>query len=379
MVTGATGFIGNRLIEVLTSEPDCTIIAIVRNFGNAIRLARSRVKIIHADILDKASCRQAFQNADYVFHCAYGNKGAEEMRDKVNAQGTLNILELALEARVSGFLFLSTLAVYGFHQTGIVTEDTPFSSTSDSYANSKRQAEEIVLRFGKQHSLPVVVLQPSGVYGPWAQSYGLKMMKMLQRGRIPLTVGSNGIANLVYVDDLIQAMLKAIVNKTANGQAYLINGPDYVSWEEYFTSFGTVSGRPAFVKMTADEIRTHYKKSLRKESVFSILPRLVMLNTGQAKKLTQYPFIKKLIPVLKKILPRSAYQRPSISPLPSQEHANHRPPIIPISEEVRDFYDATSKVSSTKATRDFGYKANFTFKKGFALQAQWYDWFTGKR
>jgi nucleoside-diphosphate-sugar epimerase len=379
VVTGATGFVGNRLIEILHGVEGIKIRALVRNFGNAIRLARFPVEIIKGDILDKESCRKAFAGADYVFHCAYGNKGGEEARHQVNHRGTLNLLELSKENDVAALLFLSTISVYGSHRTGMIDETTPPGPSVDAYGKSKREAENLVIRFGEENKLPVVVLQPTGIYGPWAPSYGLKMLSMVSKGRVPLSLESDGIANLVYVDDVIQAMLKSILSSASYNKRYIISGPDPISWETFFNSFEPLTGRPTTIRLPESKIAELYKDASRKPSLLPIVRGLLKIDVTEAKKLLQFPLLKRGILQLIKILPAKFTQklkRQNVT-IRATSQSPGTDAILPLDPGAVAFYSSTAKACFKQAAGDFDYEPAFYFKDGFALQMQWHRWHAG--
>jgi len=210
LVTGATGFIGGRLVERLVLEHGAEVRALVRNLAGAARLARfpsGSVTVLRGDVTNPADLERAADGCDLVFHCAYGTSGSQKHRSRVNTEGTRRVLAAAQAAGARRIVHLSTLMVYGATADGDLDETAPRQPFGNPYSDSKLEAERIVLSSG----LPVAVLQPTAVYGPYGGVWTETVLKALKAGRQILINGGDGLANPVYVDDLVSAMLLAAV------------------------------------------------------------------------------------------------------------------------------------------------------------------------
>ena len=97
LITGATGFVGYRLSEILCHNTNAKISCLVRSYGNATKLARLPVQMIKGNILSSHDVEMAIKNVDYVFHCAYGNSGDETTRISTNTKGTELICNFSLK------------------------------------------------------------------------------------------------------------------------------------------------------------------------------------------------------------------------------------------------------------------------------------------
>src|SRR5262249_208804 len=117
LITGATGFIGCRLAEILVQR-EVPVAALVRTWSNAARLARLPVALAAGDMLDLDSLRSAVKNCDVIIHCAVDNRaydaGAAQEHRRSSQLGTANVLQAALEAHVERVVHLSSVAVYGY-------------------------------------------------------------------------------------------------------------------------------------------------------------------------------------------------------------------------------------------------------------------------
>src|SRR3954471_4708325 len=99
LITGATGFVGCRLAEVLV-ERQLDVVAMVRSWHKAARLARLPVRMAHGDLSNPNSLREAVRNCDTVFHCALDSAVEGAAHRQAMVQGTTNVMEAALEENV---------------------------------------------------------------------------------------------------------------------------------------------------------------------------------------------------------------------------------------------------------------------------------------
>ena len=234
LVTGAAGFVGGWVVEsfLLSGIP---VRAGIRSWNSAIRLARRSTEIFPCDVLSPAQLHAALEGCDAVVHCAVGN-------DQVIVEGTRNVLTAAHEHQVRRIVHLSSVAVYGSAQ-GRIDESHQKRSQGNRYGQAKIEAEKICGEFAAQ-GVPVVVLRPSFVYGPFSEVWTVSFAKRLWSGRWG-TFGKSGEGkcNLVYVTDVVQAIYQALIAENVTGEVFNVNGDDIITWNEYFTRFNAALGR----------------------------------------------------------------------------------------------------------------------------------------
>jgi predicted dehydrogenase/nucleoside-diphosphate-sugar epimerase len=236
LVTGATGFIGCRIVELLHLSGVSNVRAAIKQWSSAARLGRFPVDTVIMDLLNREEISRALDGVKYIVHCAKGTGGATDI-------GTRNILEAALEKGVKHFVHLSTTEVYGIVERKI-DENTPYQYTGNEYNKTKIDAEKACWEFYEK-GLPVTVLRPSIVYGLFSNNWTVHFARMFIEGKWGIYEKyGEGLCNLIHVDDLAQTVFRILNNSKSMGQAFNIVGPEIVTWNEYFRRFNDKLGLP---------------------------------------------------------------------------------------------------------------------------------------
>jgi nucleoside-diphosphate-sugar epimerase/predicted dehydrogenase len=232
LVTGASGFLGTRLVQVL-SQQETPVRAITRLLSRARELPG--VEWVEGDLTQENRLRSALCDIETVYHCAAlcGAPGSLQDYQRVNVEGTSRLLRLAAAAGVKNFIYLSSMSVYAAPDDprSALDESSPLDSRAGergSYTQSKLAAEQEVLEFARQHRWPrVIVLRPGTLYGPGAKLPTGRFQLPSPEAR-PIVVGSSTVpAGLVYVDDVVEAMLAAAHSNVPSGSVYnLVEAPD---------------------------------------------------------------------------------------------------------------------------------------------------------
>jgi nucleoside-diphosphate-sugar epimerase len=172
--------------------------------------------------------RRALCDVDTVFHCAAlcGPPGSLEDYQEANVAGTIRLARLAAEAGVKTLVYMSSMSVYAPPRRSKphLDESAPNDERAAErgvYTQSKLAAERSLLEFARQHSSPrVVVLRPGTIYGPGAK-LPLGRLQLPSSSDRPILAGSRRIsAGLVYVDNVIDAMLAAAGSDVPSGSVY---------------------------------------------------------------------------------------------------------------------------------------------------------------
>ena len=238
LVTGAGGFIGGWIVETLFLSGCPHVRAGIHTWAGAARLARFPLDITPCDIHDPAQLRSALSGIDCVIHCA---KGPDYAGIPVE---TRDLLEASLLQGVKRFVHISTADVYGGGTTGTISEIHPLRKTGNPYADAKIEAE-LQCRDYLAKGLPVVIIRPPIVFGPFSMTWTLDIAAKLQSGEWgTFEQYGDGTCNLLYVSDLVSAVLSCLGCDAAVGEAFNINGCDPPTWNEYFQAFNDNLGMP---------------------------------------------------------------------------------------------------------------------------------------
>ena len=369
LVTGATGFIGGRLVEQLVRVERANVRALVRTFANAPRLARFAVEMMPGDLLSDDAVDRAVAGCDTIFHCGYGNAGDDASRREVNVKGTERLLEAAARHRVRRVVHVSTFSVYGDPPAGDIDETAPRRHTGSAYGDSKIDAEKLALDYCDK-GLSVAVVQPTIVYGPWASLWIAKPLQQLATGRVILINGGAGTCNAVYIDDLVAAMVRAAVADEAHGETFLISGPAPITWAQFFHRLGRMIPSSATVSMTPKEARAHFERCT---SAGLVADSLRVLRRETARR--EAPLRARLSPSR---LGRSAIGAAEVfgflaKPGPTAS-APAEAPIHPLFPAKIPMFASTAQVRIDKAARLLGYRPAYDFESGMVPTAAWAGW-----
>ncbi|HMM28148.1 MAG TPA: NAD-dependent epimerase/dehydratase family protein [Aggregatilineaceae bacterium] len=256
LVTGAGGFLGGRIVEMLSLTRAATVRAGVHRWSGAgvARLARLPAEIALCDVMDAGQVHRALDGVSIVIHSVLGDRSA-------NVEGTRTLLAAAADHAVRRIVHISTAEVYG-KARGEVDETHPLRYTGWDYADSKIDAEKLCWRACEQGA-PVTVLRPSIVYGPFSQSWIVRLSQCLGDGQWgAFDRYGDGWCNLIYVDDLVSAIWLAARDDRATGEAFNVNGPEIITWNDYFRRLNsaldlpelrTIGPAQSWIKATAVE------------------------------------------------------------------------------------------------------------------------------
>jgi 2-alkyl-3-oxoalkanoate reductase len=225
LVTGASGFLGRRSVEIL-SERGFSVRALVRRTSKIGSLKRTGVEIYVGDVSDISTLKPAFEGIDFVVHTAADNSGTKEGAQRVTIGGTRNILDLCSKFPVEKLIYISSCSVYGVadcRDGQIINENGPLEKYPERrgvYSWAKIEAEKLVRDCMEKGTVPVACLRPGTIYGPGGK-YFTPMMGFSFRDRLFVIIGNeNLVLPLIYIDNLIDVIIRAIKLYTSIDKIY---------------------------------------------------------------------------------------------------------------------------------------------------------------
>ncbi|MDB5393540.1 MAG: oxidoreductase [Rhodospirillales bacterium] len=230
LVTGAGGFIGGRVAQLLAQQSG---VVEVRKTGRRPDPKR-QVTCLRLD--NEADVQKALAGCGVVVHCAFN------MYDMASNVKIADVLGRACAKAGIRLVHISTAAVYEPLPDGNLDELFPMHRT-DSYSATKAAIEDLLSGYATTRGLDLVILQPTIVYGPAGRAWTDSPVGELLFGPVVLPNEGKGLCNAVFVDDVCQAVINAIKADIPSGERLLISGPSSVEWREFFQSYANMLGR----------------------------------------------------------------------------------------------------------------------------------------
>jgi nucleoside-diphosphate-sugar epimerase len=226
-VTGAGGFIG-RATAARLREAGADVVGLDLRDGPDVRAC---------DVRDAAAVARALDGADGVVHAAATVAETGAMADfvAVNVRGTANVLRAAGDAKV---VQVSSVATWGYaFAEDLHDEDEPVRATGAPYIDTKAASQRLALRHG------AAVVRPGDVYGPGSQPWTVRPVQLMARGRFALPAPGDGVMTPVYVDDLVDGLVRALAHEGAHGRAYTCWDGTPVPAREFFGHYARLLGQ----------------------------------------------------------------------------------------------------------------------------------------
>lgn len=243
-ITGATGFIGQRVVRKLLQRHH-QVKALVRRPDAATNLRALGVDLVPGDVTQASGLADAMEGSDWLLHLA--NRYSlyepdERVYAEVNVQGNHNVMAAALQARVGKVVHVSSIVAYGASPDQPLREGSRVGRHANTYARTKYAGDQVVSAYARQ-GLPVVTIYPGAVLGPGdPKDTGVWIRQLVSR-RQPARVFESGGFTFVHVDDVAEAIVRAAERPDTLGERYLI-GQEYLTNGEFMMLVSELSGVP---------------------------------------------------------------------------------------------------------------------------------------
>ena len=256
LVTGATGFIGRRLVRRLMTEmAPASIVCLVkppatRLEATALESFRTAgVRLVDGNLLNRPVSGEPPPPVDVVFHLAANIDTDAAYHDlRVNHEGTANLLEwLRPVSRGARVVYASSVAVHDRDRLprGPLTETSPFLARTP-YGRTKLIGEGIVQQHATTDGYSWTILRLPTVYGPGQKPDGLfdKMIRMASSGSLLGRIDWPGRTSIIHVDDAADVMVELARNPAAAGEAYCVASDESLTVGGLAREIGRAVGRP---------------------------------------------------------------------------------------------------------------------------------------
>jgi NAD dependent epimerase/dehydratase len=254
LVTGADGFIGSHLVEMLVGKGiKVRALSLYNSFNNWGWLedinCLDQVEVITGDIRDRDLCKDLTKETDAVFHLAaliaipYSYR-APRSYVETNVIGTLNLCQSALENNCRKFIHTSTSEVYGTAMYVPIDEKHPLQPQSP-YSASKISADSIALSFFYSFGLPVTIARPFNTYGPRQSARAVipTIITQIASGKKEINIGDiKPTRDFNYVRDTCKGMIMLSETSKTEGEVFNIGSNTEVSIGEVFRIIAEIMG-----------------------------------------------------------------------------------------------------------------------------------------
>jgi NAD+-dependent farnesol dehydrogenase len=247
-VSGATGFIGNRL-AIRLAEQGHSVHALYRDDNKLPLLNHNGIEPFKGDILDKPSLEKAITGCELVYHtAAFASVWTSDpsIIYRLNIEGTTNVVNCARTSGIRKIVCTSTAGVYGpSGVNGMNDENTPKPGKYFIDYEASKSILEVVLHTLSHSGTEIVIVNPTRVYGPGilSESNGVtRMVEAYMSGNWHFIPGNGkSTGNYVHVNDVVTGHILAM-EKGLNGDNYILGGTN-VSYDDFFRELSRLSGQ----------------------------------------------------------------------------------------------------------------------------------------
>jgi nucleoside-diphosphate-sugar epimerase len=260
--------------------------------------------------------------------------------------------------------------------SGILDETTPVRPPQgEDYSESKVEAERVLLEHVRA-GLPAVILRPACVYGPFSRIFIVRPIEAMAQGRFRLLAGADGPCNMVYVDNVIDAIVRSVEApaQAVVGEVFTITDEDQLSWREFYEYFAAAFGCKIPSASVPDAPKVKGRKGgsvlsplawargvgtvLRSAEVRAVAKRILQtdpLGTIPRWALGRFPALERRL--------RRWFNAEAL-PV-------YRRPVPVVADDVVEMGATTFQVSSAKARRVLGYTGVVSRQRGMELTLDW--------
>jgi len=247
-VTGATGFLGRYIVDVLLAR-GAHVIGVVRNPAKVPELAQKGVELRQADLSQRDRLAAGFAGAQAVVSNAalFSLKSTSwREHEAANIEGTRNVMGACVDAGVRRIVQVSSVAIYGLFAKGHLDEDAPQLGASTTrlpwnvYPTSKALSEQLAWQLAREHGLDLTTVRPCTIYGAFDPNF---MPIFARVNALPVSIRPVGMRmSYVYAGDVAEGIALALEQERSIGRAYNLTG-DGETWQDLTDAWREAGGK----------------------------------------------------------------------------------------------------------------------------------------
>lgn len=366
LVTGASGSVGSRMIEMWAAEGRLEQLrCMVRSYRTAARIMRFPVEVVEADLVDAKAVMRAAEGCDAIVHLGVGDKAGQE---------TEPLLDAARAHGIRRFVHMSTAAVYGIRLPAHIEEaqdKTKVVKTGEPYADEKAKAERAVMR-ACERGLEAVILRPHMVYGPGLR-WSAELMDLLAQDKI-CVLEDGGWCNLIYVDDLVRSVWCALTTDKGFGEPLFITDGAPLKWSAYIDAHAALIGANPSRVLSKDVLKG--KLGLRDWMKASLRPLPSVIKSREFRNFVfESPAIQATVFPAYLRLRESRLLRPYVEKFRSGSAGSGGAGAREFNELWTLLQVSEARLSVERAEKLIGFQPQVDFAEGLRLSSLWFERF----
>lgn len=238
LITGSTGFIGQRLTNALDGK--------VRVLSRENQI---KFDTIICDLCVDDIPKHAFKDVKVVYHLAgYSHDMQKTSKishhySSLNIDATVKLAKLSVKYGVKKFIFISSVKAGGVPKSGISSTELDQGIPEDIYGFTKRKAELELLKIGNNSNMDIVIIRPALVYGPGVKGNLKTMLGGIEKGWFPPLPKSSKKRSMIHVDDLVRAILFVNKNVSFSNEIFIAAENNFYSSREIYIAMCHMLGR----------------------------------------------------------------------------------------------------------------------------------------
>jgi 2-alkyl-3-oxoalkanoate reductase len=245
LVTGAAGFLGGHVTELLQSLGEQPR-ALVHPRDSTERLERAGVEIHRGDVADRTALQPAVEGVDRILHCAArtGPWGPAAEYERSNVRALETLVRTAVEAGVERIVHVSSVTVHGNDLGGAGDESAPLREEPNPYSRSKVAGERLLARMIEEQGAPVTVVRPGWIYGPGDDGSFARLARRIEQQKMMMVGSGENHLPLIYVRDVARGVVLAGEAEEAEGRCYVLVNDERVTQRDYISAIADALGAP---------------------------------------------------------------------------------------------------------------------------------------